>query len=412
MIDIDKWQEIVSTLKRHKLRTALTVFGVFWGIFMLVVLLGMSKALEKGILAEFGDFQNTLLIFSGRPTNIAYQGLPTGRRMQFTEQDVFALRNQLEPGGWVIGENGLGSQIVEYQSNNESYSINGSAPQSLVLWSRQIIRGRNINPLDMSERRKVAVIGKHVSDVLFSENDALLGESIKINGIYFVIIGVYAEKNDSGDEDEIFLPNSTLRYVFGQRDRIGRLILGAQDGVRVERLDGAAQRILRQRHRVHPQDTGAFVSFNVQERYEKFQSLFTGIAVFSWVVAVGTILAGVIGVGNIMLIVVKERTREIGIRKALGATPSSIVSMIVQESLVLTAVSGYCGLVVGVFSLQGLALLLEKSGDGGVFFANPEISFKTAVIAIVVLVVAGALAAMLPASKAAKIDPVRALQDQ
>lgn len=412
MIDIDKWQEIFSTLQRHKLRTILTVFGVFWGIFMLVVLLGMSKGLENGILATFGNAQNTLLVFSGRPTSLAYEGLSTGRRVQFNEGDIEALRSQLTNIEWLFGRNYLGSQLVEYAGKRESYEVKGVAPQSLHLLSKQILQGRFIHSLDFTERRKVAVIGEGVAELLFALGSNVLGQSIRIHGIYFTVVGVYGDSDDSGGVDDIYIPNSTLRYVFGQRDHIGSLVITGKSGVRMDAVEREVKRILKKRHRVHPDDPAPISSFNVQNRYEKFQALFTGIASFGWVVAIGTIISGVIGVGNIMLIVVKERTREIGIRKALGATPASIVGMIVQESLVLTAVSGYFGLVVGVFSLQGVAFLLEKNSGGGGFFSSPEISFDTAVIAILVLVVAGALAALLPASKAAGIDPVRALQDE
>lgn len=416
MIDVDKWQEIYSTLKRHKLRSALTAFGVFWGIFMLVALLGAGKGLETGVLSDFGTMKNAVFVSAGRPTSMPYEGLSKGRLIKFDDDDIAAIRQNIEDVDLLVAGNDLGGQFVERGTKNDSYAVSGAQTELLQLRSQKILQGRFVNALDLRDRRKVAIIGTRVKEVLFEPGEDPIAQSIKIKGIFFSVVGVFdtlgSGDNDQRAAEQIYIPNSTLRYTFNQLDRIGQLIVTPKPGVRAEVVEQRVKVLLKERHRVHPDDPAPISTFNLQQRFERFQALFTGIAAFSWLVAVGTILAGVIGVGNIMLIVVKERTKEIGIRKALGATPVSIVTMIVQESLVITGVAGYFGLVVGVFFLEGIGAVLEKVSDGNGFFTRPEISFETAAIAIVVLIVAGALASLLPASKAAKVDPVWALQEQ
>ncbi len=416
MIDIDKWQEIYGTLKRHKLRTSLTAFGVFWGVFMLVALLGAGKGLENGVLAGFGGLQNAVFISPGSATSLPYKGLSKGRTVKFNDDDLAAIRQNIDTVDLMIAGNELGPTFIERGTKNDSYSVSGEQPGLLQLRSQRIVEGRFINPLDMAERRKIAVIGTRVREVLFAADENPLGQQIQIKGIFFRVVGVFEATGSSGRDgraaEHIYIPNSSLRYTFNQLDSIHQLLLTPIAGVRAEVIEQQVDKLLRERHRIHPDDPAPIATFNVQERFEEMQSLFTGMAAFSWLVAIGTILAGVIGVGNIMLIVVKERTKEIGIRKALGATPASIVSMIVQEALVITGVAGYFGLVFGVFMLEGIGAILEQVSDGGGFFENPEISFTTATIAIGFLVIAGALAAMMPASRAAKVDPILALQEE
>ena len=416
MLDIDKWQEIYGTVKRYKLRTALTAFGVFWGVFMLVALLGAGKGLQNGVLEGFGGLKNAVFIAPGGATSLPYRGLSKGRSIKFTDDDLAAIRQQVNNIDLLVAGNQLGQQFVERGEKNDSYAISGAPPETLALRGQRLLDGRFINPLDMRERRKVAVLGTRAREVLFAQGESPLGRQIQIKGIFFRVIGVF-DAGRSGNFDQraaetIYIPNSTLRYTFNQQDRIDQLLLTPVTGVRAEVIEQQVDMLLRERHQVHPNDPAPIATFNVQQRFENMQSLFAGMAAFSWLVAVGTIIAGVIGVGNIMLIVVKERTREIGIRKALGATPRSIVAMIVQESLVITGVAGYFGLVVGVFMLEGIGALLERATDGNGFFSNPEISFTTALLAIALLIVAGACASMMPASKAAKVDPVWALQEE
>jgi putative ABC transport system permease protein len=413
MIDLDKWQEICSTLMRHKLRTLLTAFGVFWGIFMLVALLGAGKGLENGVKRMF-DRQENIVFFWASKTTMPYAGLSVGREIRMNDSDIAAILNTVDEVQAIAPLNFMGSVLTKRGVKNENLELMGVHPEMLQMQPFDVPAGRYINEIDIGERRKVVVIGERAREVLFGNDENPVGQYIQIYNVFFQVVGVLKLRrpNQGGrDRESIYIPNTTLRYLYNMGDRLHQLTILPRPGIPGSHVEQRVDELLRKRHSVHPEDPRAFPSFSMQEEYAKVQGLHSGIKIFSWLVAIGTILAGAIGVGNVMLIVVKERTREIGIRKALGARPSSIIAMIVQESLVITAVSGYMGLVVGVILLETINRILSGMGDNR-FFANPEISFGTAFIAILVLVLAGLLAALLPATRAAGIDPIVALQEE
>ncbi len=420
MIDVDKWREIFSTLSRHKLRTALTAFGVFWGIFMLTVLLGAGKGLENGVNEGFPRVTNTVYIWSQGPTQIPHEGMPIGRQITLRPGDVEAIARNVPSVGFVTGQNSVGiwggsPPYVVRNSKNGAFSIQGGFAGIENFNSLRIIEGRSINGLDESQRRKVALIGKQVREQLFAPGENPQGEDITINGITFQVIGVFVSLqngNQQQEEQRIYIPNSTLRYSFNQTGTVGSFVIVPKEGIRSSVAESDAKNYLAQLNKVSPDDRGVFGSFNLQNEHDKVQGLFTGISFFSWLVAIGTIFAGAVGVGNIMLIVVKERTREIGLRKALGATPASIVAMIMQESLFITAAAGYAGLVVGTLLIESIARLLNAAGGKAGFFGAPEVEFSTAIVALAVLVFSGLLASLMPAAKAAAVNPIVALQDE
>ncbi len=421
LLDIEKWQEIFRTLRQHKLRTALTAFGVFWGIFMLTVLMGAGKGLENGVNDGFPRIQNAVIIWSQGSTQIPYEGMPIGRRIALRADDVDAIEKNVSSVAMVKGQNSVGiwsgsPPYTVYKSKNGAFSVQGAFPGTEDVFALRIVEGRGINAYDEEQRRKVALIGRRVRDQLFTDGENPLGRDITINGISFTVVGVFQslqEGNEQQEEERIYLPNDTLRYSFNQVGWVGSFVVLPKPGVHARVAEEDVKRFLAQRNKVHPDDRGVFGSFNMQDEFDKVQGLFVGIKIFSWVVAIGTIFAGAVGVGNIMLIVVKERTREIGLRKALGATPRSIVAMIMQESLFLTAVAGYSGLVVGALVIEGIAQMLESAGGGnGGFFGTPQVEFQTAILALAVLVAAGVLASLLPAAKASAVNPIVALQDE
>jgi putative ABC transport system permease protein len=420
MIDVEKWQEIFNTLSRHKLRTALTAFGVFWGIFMLTVLLGAGKGLENGVEIGFPRVSNIIWLWSQGSTQIPYEGMPIGRFVRFEPADVEAIIKDVPSVGMVQGQNNVGvwggsPPYTVHKSKNGAFSVQGGFAGVEAINSMKLVEGRFFNELDVRERRKVALIGLRVRDQLFVAGERPIGDQITINGISFDVIGVFkslSNGQEQQEEERIYLPNDTLRYAFNQVGNIGSMVLLPKEGLHARVAEADVKKYLAQRKKVHPDDKGVFGSFNLQDEYDKIQGLFTGIRVFSWIVAIGTILAGAIGVGNIMLIVVKERVREIGLRKALGATPASIVVMIMQEALLITVVAGYSGLVVGAALLEGVAKMLEASGGKAGFFGPPEVEFQTALVALLVLVIAGVLASLMPAAKAAAVNPIVALQEE
>lgn len=420
LIDVEKWQEIFNTLRRHKLRTTLTAFGVFWGIFMLTVLLGAGKGLENGTTDSFPRVPNSVFIWSQGVTQLPYQGLPTGRKIQLQPDDLEAIRKNVPTVGTIKGQNSVGlwsgsPPYTVYKSKNGAFSVQGGFTGIEDIQSMRIVEGRSFDSWDEQLKRKVALIGQRVRDQLIPKDVPAVRADLTINGISFEVIGVFqslSNGNQQQEEERIYLPNDTLRYAFNQVGWVGNFVVLPKPGVSARVMEEDVKRYLAKRKRVNPDDKGVFGSFNLQNEYDKLQGLFSGMKAFSWVVAIGTILAGVIGVGNIMLIVVKERTREIGLRKALGATPASIVLMIIQESLFITAVAGYMGLVVGTLLLQVVARALDAGEGASHFFSRPEVDFRTALTALGVLVISGVLASLMPAARAAAVNPIVALQEE
>lgn len=416
MLDADAWREIFENLRRHKLRSILTAFGVFWGIFMLVNLMGVGQGLKNGAESNIGQLKNAVYIWTGRPTSIPYKGLTKGRYAALNDEDVAALAARIPAIDVIAPGNGMGTQFTTRKDKVDSFEINGLLPVELTTKGYILNEGRFLNQYDLDDERKNVVIGQRVREMLFDADENPIGEQIQFLGVTFMVVGVISPSALSGwaqrDLSKIFLPQSTLRKTFGQKDRIHRILITPKEGVEAAVVEEAVVKLLQERHKVHPKDRGVIGSYNIQKDYNRIQSLFGGITAFSWVVAIGTIIAGVVGVGNIMLISVKERTREIGIRKAIGATPTKIIGAIVQESLIITLVSGYAGLVAGVLSIELIAKIAANAKGGTGTFLNPQVSFGTALIAILVLIIAGCCAAYLPARKAAAVDPVIALQDE
>lgn len=415
MFDIDRWQEIWGTIRRHKLRTALTAFGVFWGIFMLIVLFGAGKGLENGVVSQFDIAKNTVFVWSQR-TSKEYAGLKPGRFIKFTNDDVAAIKGNIDEINVVAPRNVLeGGFTISYGTKNASFQVYGEYPDYTKVRPILITEGRFVNDNDISEQRKVAIIGTRVQEVLFGDKNPM-GEYIKIKGVNFKVVGLFKSRSKGEDAREdsetIFLPSTSMQYSFNMVNRVHFFALTPKDGIPAEVIETKVKKLLAQRHMVAPDDIRAIGSFNIEKEFQMIQGLFAGIRGFSWLVSVGTILAGVIGVGNIMLIVVKERTKEIGIRKALGATPWSVVSLIIQEAIVITSFAGYIGLLAGVGLVEGINYLLKVFDAESSFFANPEISLSVALSATLMLVVTGTLAGVIPAMKAAAVNPVEALRDE
>jgi putative ABC transport system permease protein len=413
MLDLDKWSEIWSTVRRHKLRTALTAFGVFWGIFMLVVLLGAGKGFRNGVEKEFSVAKNAIFVWTQR-TSVPYMGLKAGRFIQLTNDDVQAIEREVPEAAFILPRCELrGTFTVQVPPKSGSFTVKGEYPGYPAVQALDLQQGRFVNEMDIRERRKVAIIGNRVVEVLFEGADPM-GKYVNIKGIYFRVVGVF---KGSGRPEEaqqnaqtIFIPLTTLQVAFNQVNKVDYFAFIPKPGIRSAVVETKVKEVLRRQHKVAPTDDRAFGSANVEEEYARVQGLFTGISGFSWLVSIGTILAGIIGVSNIMLIVVKERTKEIGIRKALGATPWSIVSLIVQESIVLTAVAGMIGLLMGTALMAGISTLIAGQDMG--FFANPQVDVGVALTAVVLLVSAGALAGLVPATIAAQVQPVVALKDE
>jgi putative ABC transport system permease protein len=411
MFDLDKWQEIFITIWHNKLRTFLTSFSVGWGIFMLVLLLGAGRGLENGVRSQFEDDATNSIWVSSGTTSLPHDGLQPGRNVRFTNEDYEAVWRNIPEADHVTGRFYIpGTLTVNRGDKYGDFDVRCVHPDHRFLEKTQIVRGRFLNPNDIHDYRKVVVIGEKVHESLFGEANPI-GEYIEFNGVPFQVVGQFEDAGDESEQEMIYMPISTAQRTFGGQNRLNRVMFTIGDAT-VEESEAIAERLrddLAKRHHFAPEDDRAIFITNLVARFEEFMDLMAGIQFFVWIIAAGTILAGVVGVSNIMIIVVKERTKEIGIRKALGATPWSIVSLIMQESIFITAAAGYIGLVLGVFILEAIAGVLPESLE---YFKNPTINLQIALSATAVLVGSGAVAGFFPAMKAAAIRPIVALRDE
>jgi putative ABC transport system permease protein len=359
-----------------------------------------------------GSATNSVYVWSQR-TTMAYQGLQPGRPIQFKNDDIAAvsrvpgieyLAPRIQMGGWRDTNN------VTRGNKTGNFQITGDHAEMRHIMSMKMMAGRFLDPLDLAERRKVAVIGKSVRAMLFAAGEDPIGQYIRVRGSHFQVIGLFDPHGDGDDEERqsnmVIIPFTTFQQAFNFQNKVDFFALTVQPHLPAEKVEKEVKRVLNERHKIHPDDPEGIGSFNWAEEFGKIQMVFLAIESFAWIASVLTLMAGVLGVSNILLIAVKERTQEIGIRKALGATPGVVVRMILQESVVLTAVAGYFGLVAGVMVLEAVSLFIP--GDGAM--AKPQVDFGTAILSVVILVGSGALAGVIPARHAARIPPVEALR--
>lgn len=413
MFDKDRWGEIWNVLSRNKLRSFLTMFGVAWGIFMLVVMLGMGNGLKNAVLGGFDGFATNSCFLWTMPTTKPFGGFQKGRSFNFDNEDIRLIREnvagietcspQLQLGGWQSGNN------VSYGTKTGAFSVYGSEPDVIKVEAVRIPQGRFLNTQDLRDERKVAVIGQDVVDQLFKPADPI-GKYIKINGVYFQVVGVSRKKSSAemGDNPDakIYVPFTTFQKAFNSLNEVHWFTIVAKPGVSVAQVEKQIRLVMARKHKVDPTDQGAFGSWNMQQFYNNMNGLFIGISGLSWFVGICSLLAGVIGIGNIMLVSIQERTKEIGIRRSLGATPRMITGQIVQEALTLTFIAGYFGLLTGVGVLE---LARSLAGDAD-FFKNPGVDIKVALVAFTVLILSGLVAGLLPARRALAINAVDALR--
>jgi len=409
MFDLDKWQEIYSTINKNKLRTFLTGFSVAWGIFMLIILLGSGYGLENGVQKEFkGDAENTLWVNQGT-TSISYKGYKPGRFIEFGNKDYEQIK-KVEDVEYISGNLRIWQNTtLSYKNEYGAFDIFCTHPDYGEVEKLIPVKGRFLNQLDIIECRKVTAIGNLVEKALFKGEDPI-GKYIHVTGIPFKVIGVFEDPGGDRDVSRIYIPLSTGQMVFNRLNEVGTIAMTVGNAS-VDRSIEMAEEIrkdLAQRHHFDPADQRAVFVWNNVENYMKFMTLFANIRLFIWVIGIGTIIAGIVGVSNIMMIVVKERTKEIGIRKSMGATPGSIISLIMMESILITSFAGYLGLVLGV----GLLEIVSKNLPDTDYFSKPEVNINVALGATLILIIAGAIAGFVPARKAAAVRPVVALRDE
>ena len=414
MFDLERWEEIFETIRKNKLRTFLTGLSVASGIFILVVLLGIGQGMRNGISAEFeGDAANIIYIWTGT-TSVEHKGLNPGREIRLKNSDFQTTakkyENDLEYKSAIYR---IWNGVVTYKKESGSYRVEGVLPDYQFLENSSMTKGRYLNYLDHENYEKVVVIGNSVSNDLFKEADPI-GKYLEISGINFKVIGVFTDPGGEREENRVYVPLSTGQRVFNGQNYINNMAFTLEKEDNFEaalaasnKFSSELQEFLKEQHSIAPEDNRAININNSLDNAKRFYDLMDMIKYFFWGVGICTIIAGIVGVSNIMLIIVKERTREIGVRKALGAEPLSIIGMVLHESIFVTAIAGLVGLIGSLALLEFVGPMIETE-----FIANPSVDFRVALTTVIILILAGALAGFFPAYRAARIKPIVALRDE
>lgn len=411
-IDLDRWEEIFITITRNKTRSLLTAFGIFWGIFMLVALMGGGQGLQDMMSANFKGFATNSAFFGSNLTSEAYKGFRKGRSWNLEVADIERIRQQVPEIDVITPNTSRWGATAVYGDKKSSCVVRGLRPDYAYIEEQSLSIGRFINEVDLMEKRKVCTIGKRVYEELFPQGGDPCGKYLRVDGIYYQIIGVSLSTSNininGGSEESVTLPFSTMQQAYNKGNKIELLCLTVKKGVSVSSITDKVEQIIKKAHYIHPDDKQAVIMLNAEAMFNMIDNLFTGIHILAWMVGLGTLLAGAIGVSNIMMVTVKERTTEIGIRRAIGAKPNDILNQILSESMVLTTFAGMLGISFGVLILQ-LVELGTASTDTPAHF---QISFWMAIGACIILMILGTLAGLAPAYRAMSIKPIEAMRDE
>ncbi len=418
LFDKNTWQEIFGSIGKNKTRTIITVIGVLWGIFIYIALAGASKGLDNGFERNFETVaKNSLFAWSQR-TSIPYAGYKIGRSISLKVGDAEALRNNVPDIQYIAPVNtkgvfgGEGAQVVNNLKSN-NYPIYGYFPEIAKMATQKIFdNGRFINEEDMSQQRKVVVIGERTQQELFEKDEDPIGQYIRIDGVYFKVIGVakFSQTTPFGTDGDIIMPYATFRKLYNTADNAQYFTIAAYDDADVIQVEKDVKRTLKRIHQIHPDDERAIGSFNLGEAFARITGFAKGITFLSLIVGLATILAGVIGIGNILLISVKERTKELGIRRALGATPAEVRSLIILESVFLTLIAGIIGIILGAGVLNLINNMTKDNSDFP--YTNPTVPIPLVIGALLIMVVLGTLIGLIPAQRAVSIKPIDALREE
>lgn len=421
MFDRENWNEIIEALTANTFRTLMTAFGVFWGIFILVILLAASNGLENGIRKGFDGIATNTMFMWTQTTSKPFKGLPKTRRYDFRNSDVDALKQKFPDLLYVSPRNQLGdfngvSNVVR-GTKTGAYTIYGDYPELIKQEQMDIVKGRFVNQQDILNKRKVTVIGQGVINELYKNGEEVIGTYIKINGVNFMVVGVYKSKGQNNGNAEsaqknVFIPFTTFQQAFNFGDKVGWMALTAKDEASITELRPGILAFIRERHFIHPDDERAVGNFDLFAEFQKVQDLFMVLTFIAYFVGTLVLLSGIIGISNIMLIVVKERTKEIGIRRALGATPGAIRSQILLEAIFLTIIAGMFGIAVATGIIAILNMILSSMPSEGMMFVNPSVDLVVVFIALLILVGSGLLAGFIPAQTAINVKPVEALRTE
>jgi putative ABC transport system permease protein len=413
MFDLDKLHEIWQTISRNKMRSFLTAFGVFWGMFMFIGMLGIGQGFENGMKKAVSNVATNSMFVIARSTTVEYKGFNAGRYWNMSHDDIELLKKQIREIKTITGMTMFGSHKAAHQENTCEVSVQGIDHLYYHIDNQDITSGRGISFLDVAEKRKVCVLGNGAAEQLFPQGEDPIGKKIQVGPVYYTIIGIVKPRgniNFGGDpRTTAFIPVSTAQQLRGGGRVIDIIAISVPDNVKIKTIEDKVMDILRAKHLISPEDNNAVMVLNIQEMFLMFNYLFIGIATLIWIVGMGTLFAGVVGISNIMLVTVKERTNEIGIKRALGAKPKVITRQIMMESLALTFIAGFMGMFFGVLILV-LIEQITQSSEG--MFANPTISFTMAIAGTVIIILSGLIAGIIPARNALRIKAIDALRDE
>ena len=408
LIDKDTWQELRESLTKNKLRTVITMIGVWWGILLLIGLLGSAKGIENKFSVQFGDYATNSVFIWGQSTSKAFKGYQEGRRPRLKFSHLEKIKNQVKGIKFLLPRTSKDVQVVR-GVQYDNFGLSGDFPMLDQIQKKNLISGRFINQLDVDDSKKVAVISDDVYKQLFDIDEKAIGEFIKINEISYKVIGVF-EQGDFDFGGELHIPFTTFRDVYNQGDNIGWITVTGEDGYNIRQIENDVKLVLKNLNYVHPDDNRAFGSFNLGELFERFEGFLMGRQFLTWFVGIATLIAGVFAIGNILLITVKERTKEIGIRRAIGATPFEIKRQIVLESIFLTFIAGIFGIISGGWILIAMDSAYGSGPDS--VLINASVPILVVFISVIILVVFGTLIGLIPANRATSIKPIDALREE
>ena len=408
LFDIDTWQELKESLTKNKLRTVITMIGVWWGILLLIGLLGSAKGIENKFSVQFGDYATNSVFIWGQSTSMAFKGYQEGRFPRLKFSHLEKIKNQVKGIKFLLPRNARDAQVVR-GVQYASFTMSGDFPLLDQIQKKNLIAGRFINQSDINETKKVAVISEDVFKQLFDADEEAIGDFIKINEISYKVVGVF-EQGDFDFGGQLHIPFTTFQKVYNQGDNIGWITVTGEDGFDIRQLEKDVKLVLKNLNYVHPDDNRAFGSFNLGELFERFEGFLMGMQFLTWFVGIATLIAGVFAIGNILLITVKERTKEIGIRRAIGATPFEIKRQIVIESIFLTIIAGIFGIISGGWILIAMDSAFGSGPDS--VLINASVPIIVVFIAVIILVVFGTLIGLIPANRATSIKPIDALREE
>ncbi|MDB4167247.1 ABC transporter permease [Polaribacter sp.] len=411
LFDSDTWQEIYGSIRKNKVRTGITIIGVLWGIFLLVVLLGAARGLENSFNKAFGNFATNSVFVWTQSTDTPFKGFQKGRRFRLNMKDIQVLKSEYADEIKLLAPRNQTMNLIIKDFKSGSFRVSGDFPVLDQIQKKKLIYGRFLNQNDITSSAKVTVISEDIYKQFFEKDEMPIGQNIKINSINYKVIGVYEASNTANiDGDTAYIPFSTYKKVYNTANNIDWMMITANEGIDIEQMESDVLLTLKNLHKVHPEDERAFGSFNLGKEIAKFTGFLTGMQFLTWFVGIATLIAGVFAIGNILLITVKERTKEIGIRRALGATPKSIRQQIILESVFLTTVAGMIGIIMGATVLMVIDTLFGQGEDATL--VNPTVNIPIILAAFTALVVLGTLIGLIPAHMATVVKPIEALREE